>query len=171
MCFVGKGNQQYTFPTSHVWLATVQVLAPPSLSKIESILPEETMFIRDGIIAVTSASCSHNDPSVASVGAMVPEEHPGMTTTLKHLKPHQVPPSTNLSPGRSAAPAVQAIIVNCVFVVKPQLAPIIGVNLEVVTPRLEDSEAACPTHSEVVVTAKSRPSATCVTIVHNLVGP
>jgi len=56
---------------------------------------------------------------------MVPEAHASMTAALKHLKPHQVPPSTNLSPGRPAAPAVQAVIVNCVSIVEPQLAPII----------------------------------------------
>ena len=76
--------------------ATVQVLATASLTKVEGILHEETMFICDWIVAVTSASCSHNDPSVASVGAMVPEQHPSMATTLKHLKSHEMPPTTNL---------------------------------------------------------------------------
>jgi hypothetical protein len=70
---------------------------------------------------------------------MVPEEHPCMTTTLKHLQSNKSPPSTNISSGHTTAPTVQAIVVDGVAVVNPQLAPIIGDNLEVVTARLEDS--------------------------------
>jgi len=33
----------------------------------------------------------------------------------------------------STAPTMQTIVVNCVFIVNPQLAPVIGDNLEVVT--------------------------------------
>ena len=93
-----------------------------------------------------------------------------MTTSLEHLEPHKTPPSTKLSPGRSATPAVQAIIVNCVSIVEPQLAPIIGVNLEVVMACPEDSQAACPTHSKVIASRESRPPTACVSIVHCLAG-
>ena len=145
----------------------VQILAPTTLAKVEGILPEDTMPINDSM-ARSSATCAHNNPSVASIGSMVPEEHASMTAALKHLKPHQVPPSTNLSPGRSAAPPMQAIIVYCVSIVKPQLAPIIGVNLEVVTACPEDSESACPARSKVIASGEARPPATCVTVVHCL---
>jgi hypothetical protein len=91
-----------------------------------------------------------------------------MTTSLKHLEPHKTPPSAKLSPGRSAAPAMQAIIVDCVSIVEPQLAPIIGVNLEMVTACPEDSQAASPTHSEVITSRKAGPLATCVAIVHSM---
>jgi len=97
---------------------------------------------------------------------MIPEEHPSMTTTLEHLKSHKPPASTHMRPGLSIAPAMQAIIVNCVPIVNPQLAPIIGDKTEVVMACLEDSQASCPTNSEVVPAAIARPIATCVTIVH-----
>jgi hypothetical protein len=152
-------------PTSHVRLATVQILAPTTLAKVEGILPEDTSPINDPM-ARLSATCAHDNPSVASIRAMVPEKHTSMTAALKHLKPHQVPPSTNLSPGRSAAPSMQAIIVYCVSIVKPQLAPIIGVDLEVVTACPEDSKSACPTHSKVIASGETWPPGTCVTVVH-----
>jgi hypothetical protein len=63
---------------------------------------------------------------------MVPKEHASMATMLEHLKSHEMPPSANIPFGHPAAPAMQAIVVNCVSVVNPQLAPIIGDNLEVV---------------------------------------
>jgi hypothetical protein len=56
-----------------------------------------------------------------------------MATALEHLKSHNVPTTTNLPSGHSTAPTVQAIVVNCVFIVNPQLAPVIGDNLKVVT--------------------------------------
>jgi hypothetical protein len=102
---------------------------------------------------------------------MVPEEHPSSTTTFKELKSRETPPSANISSGHSTAPTVQAIVVNCVAIVNPQFAPIIGDNLEVVTARLEDSQAASPTHSEVVTSGKTRPSSTSVFIVHHLTRP
>jgi len=62
------------FPASKIWSATFQVLATTSLTKEEGVLHEETMAIRDGIgFALFSASCSHNNPSVASVWTMVSE--------------------------------------------------------------------------------------------------
>jgi hypothetical protein len=71
-------------PTSHVWFACVQVLAPPTLTKVEDILPEDAMPIRDPR-ATTSAACTHNNPSVACIRPMVPKEHASMTASLKHL--------------------------------------------------------------------------------------
>jgi len=79
-----------------------------------------------------------------------------------------MPPSTNVPSGLSIAPAVQAVIVDCVSIVNPQLAPIIGVKTEVVMARLEDSQAAGPTHREMIASGKARPSATCVAVVHHM---
>ena len=142
-----------------------------SLSKVEYIFHEETMAIMDGIAgAVPSAFCTHNKPTVASIKTMVPEEHASMTTTLKHFKPYETPSTMNMFSGRSTAPAVQAIIVNRVSIVNPQLAPIIGDKLEVVMACLEDSQASRPTTSEVIPAAIARPIAACVTIVHILMG-
>jgi hypothetical protein len=102
---------------------------------------------------------------------MVPEKHPSMTTSLKHLKSHEPPPSTHMRSGLSIAPAMQAIIVNCVPVVNPQLAPIIGNKAKVIMACFEDSQASRPTNSEVVPDAIARPIATCVTIVHIVFPP
>jgi hypothetical protein len=63
---------------------------------------------------------------------MVPEEHPSMTTTLKHLNSHKMPACTNVPSDVTSTPSVQAIVVDCVPIVKPQLASIIRNNLEVV---------------------------------------
>ena len=126
------------------------------------------MAISGTMTTMSLATGTRNSPSISSIWTMVPEEHPRVATTLKHLESHKSPPSANISSGHSTAPTVQAIVVNCVAIVNPQLAPIIGDNLEVVTARLEDSQAASPTHSKVVTSGKARPSATSVAIVHVL---
>ena len=92
-----------------------------------------------------------------------------MTTTLKHLKSHKPPTGTHMRSGLSIAPAMQAIVVNCVSIVDPQLASIIGNELEVVTAALEDSQAASPTHCKVIATSETRPFATGVAIVNHLI--
>jgi hypothetical protein len=56
---------------------------------------------------------------------MVPEEHASMAAALKHLQSYQMPTGTHMRSGLSIAPAMQAVVVNCVSVVDPQLAPII----------------------------------------------
>ena len=154
-------------PASHVRFATVEVLAPAPLTEVEGVLSEQTSAIC-GSKASTSATCTHNNPAVSCVRAMVPEEHPRMTTTLKHLKSHQMPPSANAPSGHTIAPAMQAIVVDCVPIVNPQLAPIIRVNAEVVRAFPEDPQAACPTHGEVISASKTGPSATCIAIVDHL---
>jgi hypothetical protein len=155
------------FPASHVWSAALQVLATAALAKIVSVLPEETMAI-SGLVIITSATCASDNPPVSSIGTMVPEEHPSMTTTLKHLKSHKMPSCTKMPSGVASAPSVQTIVVNCVSIVNPQLASIIGNNLQVVMAGSEDSHAACPTYSEVIAFSKARPPATCVSVVHKV---
>jgi len=155
-------------PASHVWFATVQVLATTTLTKVESILHEKPMAICDGMFFMTSASCAHNSPFVTSIWTFVPEQHPSSTTTLEHLELHQMPPSAKTPGGLPIAPPMQAIIVDCVPVVHPQLAAIIRENAKPVVACPEDSHSASPSHSKVVVSSKARPPATCVTIVDEM---
>jgi len=155
-------------PASHVRSAAIQVLAPATLTKVEGILHEDTMPISGAMGDLASPTCTHNSPSVASVGTMVPEQHAGMTATLKHFKPDQTQPSMQVPPGLTIAPSMQAIVVYCVSIVYPQLASIIGNNAEVVMASPEDPQAASPTHSKVIVSRESRPPATCVTVVNDL---
>jgi len=93
-----------------------------------------------------------------------------MTSLLEHLKLDKMPPSTKTPVGLPISPAVQAIIVDCVLVVNPQLTAIIGDNAEPVVARPEDSQAACPTHSKVIASLESRPFTACVAIV-NIMSP
>jgi hypothetical protein len=118
-------------PTSHIRSTIVQVLAPPALTKVKHVLPEETMAVSD-TSSMLLAFCTRDNPSVSSIGTMVPEEHPGMTTTLKHLISHKMPACTNVPSDMTSTPSMQAIVVDCVPIVKPQLASIIRDNLEVV---------------------------------------
>ena len=155
------------FPASHVRSPTVEVLASTTLTEIEDIFPEEPSAICDGI-ATTLAACTYNSPSVSGIGAMVPEEHPSMTTTLEHLKSHKTPPCSNMLSRLSIAPTVQTIIVNRVPIVDPQLAAIVRDNTEVVMASLEDSQAASPTHCKMIVSGKAWPSAACIAVVHHL---
>jgi hypothetical protein len=155
-------------PTGHVWSATVEVLTPTALTKVEDIIPKQASAISDLEVGVTSTTGTYKRPSVPSVRSMVPEEHTSMTTTLKHLKSDQRPPSTHMRSGLSVAPTVQAIVVNRVPVVDPQLAPIIRDDAKMVMTCPENSQAACPTNSEVIASGEPRPSATCVAIVHNM---
>jgi hypothetical protein len=154
-------------PPGHVRSAAIQVRAPSTLTKVEDLLPEEAVAISWAMLSTTSAICTHNSPSVPSISTMIPEEHASMATMLKHLKSHQMPPSTDVPPCLAIAPAMQAIVVDCVSIVDPQLAPIIGDNAEMVMASPEDSQAPCPTHGKVIATRETRPSATCVPIVHH----
>jgi hypothetical protein len=155
-------------PTSHVWSTTIEVRATPTLTKVKGILPEEASSISGTIGDVASTTGTGNSPTVACVGAMIPKQHPSMATTLEHLKSYDMPPTTNLPPGHSTAPPMQAIVVNGVSIVDPELAAIVRNKLEMVTATPEKSHAACPTHSEVITSMEARPLATCVTIVHDM---
>jgi len=155
------------FPAGHVWPAAFQVLATAALAKIEGVLPEETMAI-SGFVVIFLSTCTRDNPPVSSIGAMVPEEHPSMTTTLKHFKSHKMPPCANVPFDVASTPSVQAIVVNCISIVKPQLASIVRNNLQVVMACPEDSHAACPAHSELIASGKPGPLGTCVTIVHDV---
>ncbi len=62
------------------------ILASATLATVESVLLGTTMAMCDRIAPFTAYA--NNSPSVASIGTMVPDKHPSMTTALKHLKPH-----------------------------------------------------------------------------------
>jgi hypothetical protein len=95
------------------------------LAKVERVLHEQTMAIDSPISWSSVAARSHNMPPISSVPSSVPEKHTSMTTTLKHLKPHKSPWGANMLGNLSVAPSVQAIVVDRIPVVKPQLASII----------------------------------------------
>merc|ERR1719199_898120 len=111
------------------------------------------------MVSLSPASCLYDNPTVSGISASVPEHNACMATTLKHLESHKMPPTAEMPVGLSVAPAMQTIIVDGVPIVDPQLTAIIGDNAEPVVARPEDSQAACPTHSEVITSSKSRPLA------------
>jgi hypothetical protein len=108
-----------------------------------------------GAMGNTSPTCTHNDPSISSVGTVVPKHHASMTAAFEHLKSHQAPSGVNMPPGLTIAPTMQTIVVDCVSVVNPKLASIIRDEAEVVTTCSEDSHAACPTHGKVIASSKT----------------
>jgi hypothetical protein len=61
---------------------------------------------------------------------------------------------------------VQAIIVDPVPVVNPQLASIIGNNAETIGATLVNSVATRPTNREMITASETRPLASCVSIVY-----
>jgi hypothetical protein len=138
----------HVLPASMRGSAPIEVLAATSLTKVERILPEKTSTI-SGFRATTpaasystSATRTHNSPTVSSIGALVPEKHPGMTSTLKHLKSQSVCPSAKMLGGFAIAPAMQTVVVDCIPIVDPQLASIIGDNAEAVVASPSDSQGS-----------------------------
>jgi len=154
------------FPAGHIRSSTLEVLATAALTEVKSVFPEEPMAIGNRIVFHTSATGPNDSPSVASVRTSVPEQHPSMTTLFKHLEPHKTPATTKALVGLPIAPAMQAIVVDRVSIVNPQLAAIIRDNAKSVMACPEDSQAACPTYSKVIFSGKPSPFATCVAVVH-----
>ena len=155
-------------PAGHVGSATGQILTPTALTEVKDVLPEETMAISGAMSGRTPATSAYNGPTITGIWTSVPEQHTSMTTALKHLEPHEMPSTTLMLGSLAVAPAMQTIIVDCVPIVDPQLAAIIRDNAETVMASPEDSQSACPTHSEVILLRKTWPLATCVAIVHHL---
>ena len=79
-----------------------------------------------------------------------------------------MPPSAKTPGGLPIAPPMQAIIVDCVPIVDPQLTAIIGDNAEPVVTGLADSQRACPSHCEMIAPSKTTPFPVCVAVVHHL---
>merc|ERR1719199_1561114 len=120
------------------------------------------------LFGTTVASCTHDCPSVCCVCTSVPEEHPSMAAAFEHREFHEMPPSTKTPVGLTITPTMQPIIIDGVAIVDPQLTAIVGYDAETVGARPEDSQAASPTHSEVIASGETRPSATCVAIVDSV---
>merc|ERR1719199_1338782 len=152
--------------------AAVQVLAATTLPEVVATLNPATAATSAAIPPAATAtprphaSRRHNPPSVASVTAVVPEHDASMTPVLEELDSHGVPPTTVMPSGHPAAPAVQAIIVERVAVVDPELASIIGDELKMVPSSTPNDHPACPTRSKVISTAPAAPPAACVAVVH-----
>jgi hypothetical protein len=87
---------------------------------------------------------------------------------LKHLESYKMPSGAHMTSTFSVPPTMQAVIVDCVPIVQPELASVIGNDAESVMTGAEDSVATCPTHSKVIVSMESRPFTTCVPIVYQL---
>jgi hypothetical protein len=86
---------------------------------------------------------------------------------FKHLKSDKAPPA-KMSGNFTIAPAMQAIIVDRIPIVHPQLASIVGQNAEPVIRSPENSHATCPANCKVITSGKTWPSAACVPVVHHL---
>ena len=112
-------------PASHVWSTTLQVFALATLAEIENVLSEEPMAICCLKCGSSPATCTYNSPSVSGIRAFIPELYTSMTTTLKHFQFHKMPPSTEILCGIATTPTVQAVVVDGVPIVDPQLAAII----------------------------------------------
>jgi hypothetical protein len=69
--------------------------------------------------------------------------------------------------GLTVAPAVQAIVVDCIPIVYPQLTSIIRDDAEPVIAGFADPQSAHPTHSKMVASGKALPFAIRVSIVHD----
>jgi hypothetical protein len=70
--------------------------------------------------------------------------------------------------GLPIAPTMQAIIVDRVSIINPQLASIIGDDTETVMAPLEKTHAGCPASGKVVMTSPTWPSPSCVPVVNNM---
>jgi hypothetical protein len=89
-----------------------------------------------------------------------------MTTMFKRFDSNQAPSSMNVPLCHTAAPTMQTIIVDAVTIVNPQLAAVVRDKLEMIPTASEDSHPGSPSHSKVIMTGKSRPSAAGVPVVN-----
>jgi hypothetical protein len=124
------------------------------------------MAVMDVIRLMTT--CAYDYPSIPSVATSVPHKHTRATTTFKHFKPHKLPSAPKVSVGLPVAPPVQAIIVDSITPVDPQFATIIRNETESIVGASENSQTACPTCGEVIVSGKAGPFASCIPVVHDL---
>jgi hypothetical protein len=144
----------------HVRPPTVQVLTSTTLAKVVDLLLQTR--------ASSVSNRAHDSPSISSIRTSVPEQHPGMTTALKHLNSQSMSPSTKMLGGLTIAPAMQTVVVDCIAIVDPKLASIIRDNAEAVVARPSDFHGTGPTHREVVAASETTPFPVCVAVVHHL---
>jgi hypothetical protein len=112
-------------PTSHVWLAALQKWASTTLTRVEGILPEEAMSICGAECSRSPAACTCDSPTICRVRSSVPEEHTSVASMLEHFQSHELPPTAKISVRLPITPPVQAIVVDRVPTVNPQLAAVI----------------------------------------------
>jgi hypothetical protein len=62
-----------------------------------------------------------------------------MTAALEHLNSHTMSPTAKIPDGLPIPPTMQTIVVDCVPIVDPQLAPVIGDDAESVLAGFADS--------------------------------
>jgi hypothetical protein len=62
---------------------------------------------------------------------------------------------------------MQAVIIDCITIVDPQLASIIRNDAESIMTGVEDPHATCPTGSKVISSAKTMPIPTCIPVVND----
>jgi len=113
--------------------------------------------------AIVATGIQHT-PAVPGVRTMVSELHASMATMFEHLRPNHRPASY-VPASLPTAPAMEAVVVDGVPAVDPQLGSIVGADPEPVPAPAEDANTASPAHSEVVGTSESRPAAICVAVV------
>jgi hypothetical protein len=154
-------------PTSHVWLATFHIGASTTLTEIKGIFHKDTVAICGAIVTTSKATCSCYLPSISSVNTFVPEKHACMTAMLKHFQSHHAP-SPEAPRSLPITPPVQAIIVDRVPIIYPQLASIIRNNAEAVIAKPVECHTRCPSCSKVVTSRKTRPPAASVSVVHGV---
>jgi hypothetical protein len=111
-------------PTSHVCPSVIQICTSTTLIEVESVLHEETMAVSGTNDWSTLATCRCKGPSISGIGTSVPKVHTSMTAMLKHFNSHHAP-STDMLGSFSIAPAVQAIIVDRIPIINPQLASVV----------------------------------------------
>jgi hypothetical protein len=116
----------------HIRSAPVQVLASTTLPKIVDLLLETR----------ATRFCAHNSPTISSIGTSVPEQHPSMTSALEHLKSQSMCSIAKMLGGFAIAPTMQTVVVDCISIVDPQLASIIGDNAEAVVASPSDSQGS-----------------------------
>jgi hypothetical protein len=142
-------------PTSHLWSTAIEVLTPTTLTKIEGVFHEQAMAIYGAMACTSSASCAHDAPSISSVAPPKSEQHASVTTVLKHLKPCQMPSTTEDSGCLPIAPAMQAIIVDRVTVIYPQLAAVVRDDAESVAAGVVNSCSSSPTHGKMIASSET----------------
>jgi hypothetical protein len=74
---------------------------------------------------------------------------------LKHFCSHKVPSTTQVSSSFPVPPTMQAIVVDRVTIVDPQLASIVRNNAVIIPTSPEDAHATCPTRSEMITACET----------------
>jgi hypothetical protein len=153
-------------PTDGEVIASSKSRPSTTLAEVESILHVDTSTVYKHVPSSSIPICPRDFPSISGVFAPVPEQHPSMATPLKHFESHKNPSTTKMSVGLSIAPTVQAIIIDCVPIVDPQLASIIGNNTKSVMSCVEDSHSGCPAHGKMIAAGEMRPPAVRIAVIH-----